>query len=72
MQNVRLDKHDAKLDKHDAKLDNVDAKLDKLALELAKISLNGRWLVALLVFTILKSTEVGKIVSAKLLQQLSS
>ncbi len=58
--------------KRDAKLDKLDAKMDKLALELAKTSLNGRWLVALLVFTILMSTEVGKIVPAKLLQQLSS
>ncbi|EIE27089.1 hypothetical protein COCSUDRAFT_55112 [Coccomyxa subellipsoidea C-169] len=53
---AKLDKLDAKLDakldnldtKRDAKLDKLDAKMDKLALELAKTSLNGRWLVALL------------------------
>lgn len=65
MQNVSLIEQDAILERQ-------GAKLDMQILELAKISLNGRWLVALLVSTILTSTEVGKTLSDTILAKLLS
>lgn len=65
MQNVSLTEQDAILERQ-------GAKLDMQILELAKISLNGRWLVALLVSTILTSTEVGKTLSDTILAKLLS